>query len=54
MAKGSAKIYTHLWYQRFQAMTAGPRHDFNDAISIVVTCDSQAELGGSCPRCRTS
>ena len=30
--------------QRFQAMTAGPHHDFNDAMSIVVTCDSQAEL----------
>ena len=91
MAKGSAKIYTHLWYataaeeaarfyasifpdsrvdrvlslptdspsgpagsvkvvdftllgQRFQAITAGPHHDFNDAISIVVLCDDQAEL----------
>lgn len=30
--------------QRFQAMTAGPHHDFNDAISIVVLCDDQAEL----------
>ena len=30
--------------QRFQAMTAGPHHDFNDAISIVVMCDDQAEL----------
>ena len=30
--------------QRFQAMTAGPHHDFNDAISIVVECASQAEL----------
>jgi predicted 3-demethylubiquinone-9 3-methyltransferase (glyoxalase superfamily) len=91
MAKGSSKIYTHLWYataaeeaarfyasifpdsrvdgvwslpidspsgpagsvkvvdfalfgQRFQAMTAGPHHEFNDAISIVVLCDDQAEL----------
>ena len=91
MAKGSAKIYTHLWYateaeeaarfyssifpdsrvegvwslptdspsgpagsvkvvdfalfgQRFQAITAGPHHEFNDAISIVVLCDDQAEL----------
>jgi predicted 3-demethylubiquinone-9 3-methyltransferase (glyoxalase superfamily) len=89
--KGSAKIYTHLWYakeaeeaasfyasvlpdsrvdgvwalpsdspsgpagsvkivdftllgQRFQAITAGPHHEFNDAISIVVLCDDQAEL----------
>ena len=25
-------------------MTAGPHHDFNDAISIVVLCDDQAEL----------
>jgi predicted 3-demethylubiquinone-9 3-methyltransferase (glyoxalase superfamily) len=25
-------------------MTAGPHHDFNDAISIVVECDDQAEL----------
>jgi predicted 3-demethylubiquinone-9 3-methyltransferase (glyoxalase superfamily) len=30
--------------QRFQAMSAGPHHDFNDAISFVVTCDDQAEL----------
>ena len=30
--------------QHFQAMTAGPHHDFNDAISIVVLCDDQAEL----------
>ena len=89
--KGSAKIFTHLWYataaeeaakfyasvfpdsrvdrvwplpvdspsgpagsvkvvdftlfgQRFQAITAGPHHDFNDAISIVVLCDDQTEL----------
>jgi predicted 3-demethylubiquinone-9 3-methyltransferase (glyoxalase superfamily) len=25
-------------------MTAGPHHDFNDAISIVVQCADQAEL----------
>ena len=30
--------------QRFQAMTAGPHHDFNDAISLVVECADQAEL----------
>ena len=30
--------------QRFQAMSAGPHHEFNDAISIVVLCDDQAEL----------
>lgn len=33
-----------LFGQRFQAMTAGPHHDFNDAISLVVECDDQAEL----------
>ncbi len=33
-----------LFGQRFQAMTAGPHHDFNDAISLVVACDDQAEL----------
>ena len=30
--------------QRFQAMTAGPHHEFNDAISIVVLCEDQVEL----------
>jgi predicted 3-demethylubiquinone-9 3-methyltransferase (glyoxalase superfamily) len=30
--------------QRFQAITAGPHHEFNDAISLVVLCDDQAEL----------
>ena len=30
--------------QRFQSMTAGPHHDFNDAMSIVVECEDQAEL----------
>jgi predicted 3-demethylubiquinone-9 3-methyltransferase (glyoxalase superfamily) len=33
-----------LFGQRFQAMSAGPHHEFNDAISIVVLCDDQAEL----------
>lgn len=33
-----------LFGQRFQAMTAGPHHDFNDAISLVVECENQAEL----------
>lgn len=33
-----------LFGQRFQAITAGPHHDFNDAISLVVQCDDQAEL----------
>ncbi len=42
---GSVKIvdFTVLG-QRFQAMSAGPHHEFNDAISIVVLCDDQAEL----------
>jgi predicted 3-demethylubiquinone-9 3-methyltransferase (glyoxalase superfamily) len=30
--------------QRFQAISAGPHHDFNDAISLVVLCDDQKEL----------
>lgn len=25
-------------------MSAGPHHDFNDAISLTVACDDQAEL----------
>ncbi len=42
---GSVKIVDfHLFGQPFQAMTAGPHHDFNDAISLVVTCDDQAEI----------
>lgn len=42
---GSVKVVDFtLLGQRFQALTAGPHHDFNDAISIVVLCDDQAEL----------
>jgi predicted 3-demethylubiquinone-9 3-methyltransferase (glyoxalase superfamily) len=42
---GSVKLVDFtLLGQRFQAMTAGPHHDFNDAISIVVECEDQAEL----------
>jgi predicted 3-demethylubiquinone-9 3-methyltransferase (glyoxalase superfamily) len=33
-----------LFGQRFQAITAGPHDAFNDAISLVVECDDQAEL----------
>jgi predicted 3-demethylubiquinone-9 3-methyltransferase (glyoxalase superfamily) len=42
---GSVKIvdFTVLG-QRFQAISAGPHHEFNDAISVVVLCDDQAEL----------
>lgn len=42
---GSVKVVDFtLLGQRFQAMTAGPHHDFNDAISMVVECEDQAEL----------
>jgi predicted 3-demethylubiquinone-9 3-methyltransferase (glyoxalase superfamily) len=42
---GSVKVVNFtLFGQRFQAMSAGPHHDFNDAISLVVLCDDQAEL----------
>ena len=42
---GSVKVVDFtLFGQRFQAMTAGPHHEFNDAISLVVMCDDQAEL----------
>jgi predicted 3-demethylubiquinone-9 3-methyltransferase (glyoxalase superfamily) len=42
---GSVKVVDFtLFGQRFQAITAGPHHDFNDAISMVVLCDDQAEL----------
>lgn len=42
---GSVKVVDFtLLGQRFQAITAGPHHPFNDAISIVVLCDDQAEL----------
>ena len=42
---GSVKVVDFtLLGQRFQAMTAGPHHEFNDAISMVVLCEGQAEL----------
>ena len=42
---GSVKVVDFtLFGQKFQAMTAGSHHDFNDAISMVVECDDQAEL----------
>lgn len=42
---GSVKVVDFtLFGQRFQAMTAGPHHEFNDAMSLVVMCDDQAEL----------
>ena len=30
--------------QSFMAISAGPHHEFNDAISLLVQCDSQAEI----------
>jgi predicted 3-demethylubiquinone-9 3-methyltransferase (glyoxalase superfamily) len=30
--------------QAFMSMSAGKHHDFNDAVSFTVNCDSQAEL----------
>jgi len=42
---GSVKIVEFtLFGQRFQAISAGPHHPFNDAVSIVVECEDQAEL----------
>jgi predicted 3-demethylubiquinone-9 3-methyltransferase (glyoxalase superfamily) len=42
---GSVKVVDFtLFGQPFQAMTAGPHHEFNDAISMVILCDDQAEL----------
>src|SRR5689334_9073510 len=33
-----------LFGQAFMAMSAGPHHEFNDAISFMVNCDSQREV----------
>ena len=42
---GAVKVVDFtLFGQRFQAMTAGPHHEFNDAVSMVVLCEDQAEL----------
>jgi predicted 3-demethylubiquinone-9 3-methyltransferase (glyoxalase superfamily) len=42
---GSVKVVDFtLFGQRFQAISAGPHHEFNDAISMVVPCADQAEL----------
>ncbi len=42
---GSVKVVDFtLLGQPFRAMSAGPHHDFNDAVSMVVLCDDQAEL----------
>lgn len=42
---GSVKVVDFtLFGQRFQAISAGPLDPFNHAISLVVSCDDQAEL----------
>jgi predicted 3-demethylubiquinone-9 3-methyltransferase (glyoxalase superfamily) len=42
---GSVKVVDFtLFGQPFQAMSAGRHDPFNDAISMVVVCDNQAEL----------
>jgi predicted 3-demethylubiquinone-9 3-methyltransferase (glyoxalase superfamily) len=42
---GAVKVVDFtLFGQRFQAISAGPHHEFNDAISLVVLCGDQAEL----------
>jgi len=42
---GSVKVVDFtLFGERFQAISAGPHHEFNDAVSLVVLCDDQAEL----------
>ena len=42
---GSVKVVQFtLMGQPFQAMTAGPHHEFNDAVSIMVLCEDQAEI----------
>ena len=42
---GSVKVVEFtLFGQPFEAMSAGPHHEFNDAISMTVLCDDQAEL----------
>jgi predicted 3-demethylubiquinone-9 3-methyltransferase (glyoxalase superfamily) len=42
---GSVKVVDFtLMGQRFQAMTAGPHDEFNDAISITVLCADQEEI----------
>lgn len=42
---GSVKVVNFtLFGQKFMAMTAGPHQEFNDAISFMVNCTSQAEV----------
>jgi predicted 3-demethylubiquinone-9 3-methyltransferase (glyoxalase superfamily) len=42
---GSVKVVDFVLFgQSFTAMSAGPHHPFNQAISFVVNCDSQSEV----------
>lgn len=42
---GSVKVVDFtLFGQPFQAMSAGPHHPFNDAISMMILCEDQNEL----------
>ena len=42
---GSVEIVEFtLFGRQFMAMSAGPHHDFNDAISLMVMCESQPEI----------
>ena len=42
---GSVKVVEFtLFGQHFQAISAGPHHPFNDAVSFCVVCEDQAEL----------
>jgi predicted 3-demethylubiquinone-9 3-methyltransferase (glyoxalase superfamily) len=42
---GSVKVVDFtLFGQPFRAMSAGPHHEFNDAVSLMVLCRDQAEL----------
>lgn len=42
---GSVKVVEFtLLGQPFRAMSAGPHHEFNDAVSMVVFCEDQQEL----------
>lgn len=37
-------VHFTLFGQKFMAMSAGPHHEFNDAVSFMVNCTSQAEI----------
>ena len=42
---GSVKVVEFtLCGQAFMAITAGPHHEFNDAVSLLVKCSSQEEI----------